>query len=422
MASKACIGVGLAMIEMTYPGKYNPENSKKIAIVWHEMFISVSDELFLSALKRCIATCTFPPSIADVTNKIKEEILQLVSYFMIWNDFCQIVQVIDDYVNRFGFTSINKDGMLEGTKAKLDCKKYYDSLPLYVRQFFSSYSGAINCTEVMADPLQKNLMQKSFLNYIKSRFDNSRLEELREIIDHFQLDKKDKMFQKSMEHEHDILETFQSAIIAAGKAQDVLAVVPDNQKTIKQKALPKNNKQKTLPEADTEKPKKNTKRKKKSDPVVTEENVEVIAADEEFAVTDDKPFTAEELDEIFNGDEPLEIEAENVEETEIQDVDDVIVVSAENVAEVVQSENSDTLEANISESTTVKPDVISSDNTTEIPVKRKPGRPRKNAAKPESAEVTSAKPADDTEKKSSHTSKSAAIPDGPIASDDINII
>lgn len=212
MASKACIGVGLAMIEMMYPGKYNPANSKKLAGLLHEMFISISDDLFIASLKRCFAVCSFPPAASDIYGKVKEEILQKVSFFEMWTDIFKIIQKLDDYMDKFCYTTIEDDGMLTGTKMKLRCKQYYESLPVYVKQFFGSYSNAMNTTEILEDNMKRSMLQKSFLNYIKSRFDNSTLEELREIIDHFQLYKIDKMFLPTNEREHDFLEVFQNCV------------------------------------------------------------------------------------------------------------------------------------------------------------------------------------------------------------------
>lgn len=185
MASKQRIGIGLGMIENMYPGKYNPDTSKKIAGIWYDIFLSVSDETFLSALRRCFSVCVFPPCAADVSKAVKEEMLQIISFQDMWNDFINVLHEIDRYAEKFSYNDIEDNGLTSGTNAKLSCKQYYLELPEYIKGYFGSFSEAVNMIEILYDSGKRANEKKNFIAYIKHKIENAKFEELREIVGHY---------------------------------------------------------------------------------------------------------------------------------------------------------------------------------------------------------------------------------------------
>ena len=63
----------LAILKAAYPASYNgmsEEEAAGTATVWAMQFNDMSAEVVLMALQKCISTNKFPPTIAEVKNKV----------------------------------------------------------------------------------------------------------------------------------------------------------------------------------------------------------------------------------------------------------------------------------------------------------------------------------------------------------------
>lgn len=134
--------------------------------LWTSCFKDIPVDSFTKAIKGLVMSSPYPPTIAEVTKKLRQNILGNLSATALWHEFNEIVDKMLNIMYYFGFTSYLEDSEdTVGVNARRRAKDLFESIKPIFKAYVGSYSGML----AMCKRLQNT--PDSSLGFEQNRFD-----------------------------------------------------------------------------------------------------------------------------------------------------------------------------------------------------------------------------------------------------------
>jgi len=120
--------------------------------VWTEHFADVQQPVFHAALQRYIQHGAFAPSIADIFAELRRDVEKQINTSAEWDELLDLCEKLNNKRCDFGYTWIPPGERLsQGAQAQEDAKRLYKNAPRYLKEFFGSYSAALQYAHEVSD-------------------------------------------------------------------------------------------------------------------------------------------------------------------------------------------------------------------------------------------------------------------------------
>lgn len=139
MASKEMIATITASIKTLYPYYAKDTNVTALNQMWGTLLKEFPDEAVKPAFEDALQGCKFPPTPAEVIDRIRTHEVQLQpSAEEFWGVYIEKLGQVADQMTRFGYTFRENGGMTQGQKARAKVSFIYDTLPENIRRYVAS--------------------------------------------------------------------------------------------------------------------------------------------------------------------------------------------------------------------------------------------------------------------------------------------
>lgn len=150
-----------------------------VASLWDKLLKPYSDEEVSNALYLCMQECKYPPTPADIIEKIKKNDISLgVSPTRAWAKLSDILYEVEELEYNFRFTITDANGMTEGEKSKKKCRELWENLPADIKEYVGSFGELLKMANLNEDELkfEKARFIKSFPQIQQRVMDKKALE------------------------------------------------------------------------------------------------------------------------------------------------------------------------------------------------------------------------------------------------------
>ena len=167
MASKKMIAQVLASINQIYPNLTQNEDAKLKAGLWEKLLQDYEDEQVSSALYYCLQELKYPPTPADLIERLKPSKTEL------WALLCDKLSEVDNIIDKYQYEP-------DKSIMRQHLHKIWNELPCELQNYLGTYNNMITMS---GQPLhyEKSVFFKSELRGNKvNLLENNNRKELKE--------------------------------------------------------------------------------------------------------------------------------------------------------------------------------------------------------------------------------------------------
>lgn len=114
---------------------------------WKSCLENYDDETVNAALKIALQRCKTPPTIADITEIIKECIeCTDKSDGELWNEYLHLIYSASDLSSKFHYTAI-ENGKTQGERAREELKALFDGADYRIKDFIGSVGNLVELSK-----------------------------------------------------------------------------------------------------------------------------------------------------------------------------------------------------------------------------------------------------------------------------------
>lgn len=155
MASKKQIANTITAIKAIFSYYIKEGEYDVVASLWDKLLKPYTDEQVGNALYCCMQECKYPPTPADIIERIKKaERATLPSPTKSWAKLASVLYDVEELQYDFRFTFQEDDGVTQGDKAKAKCMKLWEKLPHDIREYVGSYGELLKMSRLDENELK----------------------------------------------------------------------------------------------------------------------------------------------------------------------------------------------------------------------------------------------------------------------------
>lgn len=135
-----------------YPNCFRDIDEERTAVMvetWHDILKDYPVPAVAEAFKYALTTCKFPPTIADITERINEmSRASEASDTELWEQLTVALDRHLDLSYQFAYTHIPPElGISQGQAAQAAAQRLYEALPDKLKEYCGGYGGFVTISE-----------------------------------------------------------------------------------------------------------------------------------------------------------------------------------------------------------------------------------------------------------------------------------